>query len=77
MQMLLTARMPKGIALLLLGGVALAACDSGGGGSKNKTGINSLPSCFVQAFNRDENAEPIDASSCNLTVRPTRDPFNP
>lgn len=75
MQALLTARMPKALVLLVIGATALAACDSGGG--KNKTGINSLPNCFVRAFNRDANAEPIDASSCNLTIRPTRDPFNP
>ena len=75
MQALLTTRMPKALVFLVLGAVALPACDDDN--STNKSGINSLPGCFEDAFDRDANAEPIDASECELTVRPTIEPFNP
>ena len=51
----------------------IAAC--GGGGALG--GIQTLGAGFVQAFNADANADPVDPDAIALTVDPTIDPFNP
>lgn len=75
MQTFSPAGLPRSLVLLTLGALALAACDDNG--TVNKRGINGLGDCFVDAFNRDRNDEPIDASGCDLTLTPTVEPFNP
>ena len=57
---------------LVLGG--LAAC---GGGGSGQTGIQTLGSDFVRAFNQSRNDVPLDASALTLTLTPAIEPFDP
>jgi hypothetical protein len=60
------------LALLLIGIIGVAACDS-----SPAKGINTLGKTFVQMFNKDRNSEPVDAQSVKMTLTPTIEPFNP
>lgn len=63
------------VAGLVLGAVLLvAACDR----DTVAQGISSLGSDFVKVFNQNPNDEPIqDVQNLNLTLTPTKEPFNP
>ena len=63
---------PLALSLLLVGALALAACDS-----NVRRGINSLGKDFVRMFNQDRNSEPVDAQSVDMTLTPLIEPFNP
>jgi hypothetical protein len=65
--------MLKKITFLMFGAAFVVACDNNSANS----GINSLGSDFVRAFNQDPNDEPLDASELTLAMTPTREPFNP
>ncbi|MEL6915791.1 MAG: hypothetical protein AAFP13_14940 [Pseudomonadota bacterium] len=60
------------VAVATAGLVLLAAC-----GSSGISGIATLGSGFVAAFNADPNDAPVDASAVGLTPDPSADPFNP
>lgn len=65
--------MKKSLALLIVGGLTLSACGSGGGNAGN--GINSLGSFFVRAFNQSPNDEPLSLEGQSLPQFPTLEPF--
>jgi hypothetical protein len=69
-----TLRLPRAVALLVVGALALAACDDDGSTAQ---GIDTLGDDFVRAFNQDPNDEPLDASELTLTLTPTIEPFDP
>lgn len=72
-----TVRLPRAAVLLVVGALALAACDDDDGNEMMSQGIDSLGSDFVRAFNQDPNDEPLDASDLTLTLTPTIEPFDP
>lgn len=77
MQTLLTGKVSKSLVVLVLGAFTLSACDeSSGGKGKNARCIGSLGPDFVRAFSQDRNDEPLDASELDLTLTPTREPFD-
>lgn len=51
----------------------LAACDD----NNNPRGIASLGLGFLEVFNQDRNAEPIDIANLELEMTPRIEPFNP
>ena len=63
---------PLALSLLLVGAIALAACDS-----NVRRGIDTLGKDFVRMFNQDRNSEPVDAQSVDMTLTPLIEPFNP
>lgn len=76
--------MTKHLAILLIGTLALAACDDddgngngngGGGGGGGLTGIETLGEDFVRVFNQDPNDEPIPIDEITLTKTPSIEPF--
>ncbi len=76
---LMSTRHPvvRPLTLPLAGGMllALAACDEAV--TMMSTGIDTLGQPFVNAFNADPNATPIEPDTANLTVNLTAEPFNP
>ncbi len=65
--------MKKSFALLLMGGLVLAACEDNPVAVTQ--GIDSLGSDFVSAFNADANDDPADDIA--LTLTPDAEPFDP
>ncbi|GAD55717.1 MAG: hypothetical protein ACJASC_001477 [Limimaricola cinnabarinus] len=51
----------------------VAACDD----SNGTRGIGSLGLGFLEVFNQDRNAEPIDITDLELAMTPSIEPFNP
>lgn len=70
-----TLRLPRAVVLLVVGALALAACDDDDDATAQ--GIDTLGDDFVRAFNQDPNDEPLDASDIDLTLTPTIEPFDP
>jgi hypothetical protein len=70
----MTRKLKLSLGLVLL--LGLTACGGGGGGGLF-AGIASLGTAFVNAFQADRNAQPVDASAVALSVNPSADPFNP
>ncbi len=70
-------RLSKVMFGLALGGLGLllAACDDDNG--SDRSGIESLGSDFVNAFQADPNSTPVDAQDVDLTLTPTIEPFDP
>jgi hypothetical protein len=69
-----TLRPPRAAVLLVVGALALAACDDD---DSMAQGIETLGDDFERAFNQDPNDEPLDASELTLTLTPTIEPFDP
>jgi hypothetical protein len=71
-----TLRLPRAVALLVVGALALAACDDD---DSTAQGIETLGDDFVRAFNQDPNERtgPLDANDVDLTLTPTIEPFDP
>jgi hypothetical protein len=77
MQTLMISSLPKSLAVLVLSAFTLSACDeSSDGKGKGANCISSLGSDFVRAFSQDPNDEPLDASELDLTLTPTKEPFD-
>jgi hypothetical protein len=76
MQTLMIGSLPKSLAVLVLGAFMLSACDESSDKGKGGACISSLGSDFVRAFSQDPNEEPLEASELDLTLTPTREPFD-
>ena len=76
MQTLMIGSLPKSLAVLVLGAFTLSACDESSDKGKGGTCVSSLGSDFVRAFSQDPNDEPLEASELDLTLTPTREPFD-
>lgn len=64
--------MKKALAITILGGFGLSACDDS---SNVATGISSLGQTFTRAFQQDPNDAPIQLDGVTLPRFPEREPF--
>ena len=66
--------MKKALAITVIAGFGLAACDDSSQGSN--TGVASLGAFFAKAFNQSPNDEPLLLEDRTLDRTPRKEPFD-
>ncbi len=65
--------MNKALALSLVAGLGLSACESS---DSNTSGIQSLGQFFTKAFRQDANDEPLLLDGQSIPSYPEKEPFD-